>query len=228
MWRMIEWLGKAIAAALIVSFLSIWTTGYIVTSYIETVLKQYELPLEVQPMAMSGVWGKLWGAEQDRSVPDMITGETDPSPLADSGDAAEDKETESPVTTETGEGEGPKANSGKPEAEQSGGEADPSTGDETAQSESGNDNEEALPAWTEETMLTEEAMAEVKNQLSDEDKQFLFNMLMTKLPQEAWQRISTYVEQGLTEKELQEVQQLMAIHLNDDEYDQLMEILKKY
>lgn len=59
----VEWLAKIVAAGLIVSFLSIWTTGYIVTSYVETILKQFNLPLEVPPMAMSGVWGKLWGAD---------------------------------------------------------------------------------------------------------------------------------------------------------------------
>ncbi|GGE00367.1 hypothetical protein GCM10010911_69130 [Paenibacillus nasutitermitis] len=65
MWKMAGWLGRTVAAGLIVSFLSIWTTGYVVNSYVETLLKQYGIPLEQTPFAMSGVWGGLWGADQD-------------------------------------------------------------------------------------------------------------------------------------------------------------------
>ncbi|MBW7457669.1 hypothetical protein K0U00_26865, partial [Paenibacillus sepulcri] len=64
MWKMAGWLGRAVAAGLIISFLSIWTTGYVVNSYVETLLKQYNIPLEQTPFAMSGVWGGLWGADQ--------------------------------------------------------------------------------------------------------------------------------------------------------------------
>lgn len=67
-WKMGGWLCKAVAAGLIISFLSIWTTGYIVNSYVETLLKQYHIPLETQPFALNGLWGDLWGADSPAST----------------------------------------------------------------------------------------------------------------------------------------------------------------
>ncbi|MBB6678205.1 hypothetical protein [Cohnella lubricantis] len=64
MWRWIEWGAKLLASAVLLSFLCVWTTGYIVNSYVQTVLKELEIPLDVQPFALSGVWGKLWGADE--------------------------------------------------------------------------------------------------------------------------------------------------------------------
>src|SRR5690606_11895110 len=91
MLRGLVWVAKLVAAGLIISFLSIWTTGYIVTSYVESVLKQYELPIDVPPMAMSGVWGKLWGSNP------LVTDET--TTVGDgegkgSGDAADEPDAE--------------------------------------------------------------------------------------------------------------------------------------
>lgn len=74
--------------------------------------------------------------------------------------------------------------------------------------------------------MTTDDLTEVKDQMSDEDKEKLFSLLMTKLPQESWQTISQYIENGLTEQELTEIQQIMAQHLDKTEYGQMMEILK--
>ncbi|PLT47973.1 Ribonuclease E [Paenibacillus pasadenensis] len=76
------WLGKLAAGALLVSVLSIWTTGYIVTSYVEVLLKQFHIPLQMQPLSMSGVWGTLWGAERpEAGVPALApTDASEPSP----------------------------------------------------------------------------------------------------------------------------------------------------
>ncbi|TJY41729.1 hypothetical protein E5161_10970 [Cohnella pontilimi] len=62
MFKWIGWAIRTVLTAVLLSFLCIWTTGYIVNSYMETLLKQLELPLQTQPFALSGIWGKLWGA----------------------------------------------------------------------------------------------------------------------------------------------------------------------
>ncbi|GGF94046.1 hypothetical protein [Paenibacillus abyssi] len=221
MWRIAGWLGKTIAAALIVSFLSIWTTGYIVNSYIETILKQYNLPLEVQPFAMSGLWGRMWGAEPVKPLEDADA-ETSLPIHTDRLDSGAESE-EPPISTESGEGSGLKAGSGLESTDRS----------STESAEEGDLADEAtedgaVPAWTEETIVSEEELSEAKEQWSEEDKQQMFSLLMSKLPQEAWQNISAYMEDGLTESELQDVQQIVARYLNDEEYKHLMEILKKY
>lgn len=102
------WLGKMAAAALLVSFLSIWTTGYIVTSYVEALLKQFHIPLQVQPLTMGGVWGQLWGAEpgvQD-SVPVTAPAEnSQEEPTASSPPPTEEQQSNS-ATNGVGENEG--------------------------------------------------------------------------------------------------------------------------
>ncbi|OMF25807.1 hypothetical protein BK133_21025 [Paenibacillus sp. FSL H8-0548] len=222
MMRKMEWLAKLVAAGLILSFLSIWTTGYIVTSYVETLLKQFNLPLEVPPMAMSGVWGKLWGAdplvttdlvEKEQTVP-VIADELDTS-----SEDQNDTETPAAVDAFGQENDPPLTDIGIGGGTQAGGSAAPETG-EVQEGIAGTDDPE--------TAMTTEALTEVKEQMSTQDKEDLFGLLMSKLPQESWQTISQYIEDGLTEQELTAIQQIMAQHLDKTEYNQMMDILKKY
>ncbi|MNG30259.1 hypothetical protein D3C84_1158440 [compost metagenome] len=56
----------------------------------------------------------------------------------------------------------------------------------------------------------------------------MFDLLATKLPQQAWQLISEYMESGLTEQEVTNVQQIVAQYLSEEQYKTFMSILKKY
>ncbi|MBJ6361660.1 hypothetical protein ACFOQM_10225 [Paenibacillus sp. GCM10012307] len=67
MWRIAGWVGKWAAAALLVSALSVWTTGFIINSHVQNLVKQYNLPIEVQPIALSGVWKSFWGSSSGGS-----------------------------------------------------------------------------------------------------------------------------------------------------------------
>ncbi|MBD2871798.1 hypothetical protein [Paenibacillus arenilitoris] len=223
MFKKIGWLAKLIAAGLIVSFLSIWTTGYIVTSYVDTLLKQFNLPLDVPPMATSGVWGKLWGA--DPLLKTDIADKEGTSPAGEDGtekdEPAGEGQGEEPEAvdafgqledaplTDIGVGSGTQANGG-------------------AESEGGAEQEGASGIDGTETAVTTDELSEVKEQMTDQDKETLFGLLMDKLPQQSWQTISQYVENGLTEQELTDIQQIMAQYLDKTEYEQMMTILKKY
>ncbi|MGO4110334.1 hypothetical protein [Paenibacillus sp. YAF4_2] len=223
MWlKAAVWIAKIVAAGLIVSFLSIWTTGYIVSSYVETLLKQYNLPLEVQPMAMSGVWGKLWGAEPVQKDDTEKTG-TDESGNGDkvAVDAFGDQPSNPPLT-DIGVGGGTKAEGG------ASGQSSTGTTEGTTEGSAQTDDDEAPSIDGSETAITTEDMNAVKGQMSDADKDQLFGLLISKLPQEAMQTISGYMENGLTDEELTQVQQLMAQYLDRDQYEQMMGILKKY
>jgi hypothetical protein len=227
MMKKVGWLGKLIASGLILSFLSIWTTGYIVTSYVDTLLKQFNLPLEVPPIAMSGVWGKLWGSDPPLVKEDVAEGgsgqdkpEASSSPedtTASSGNGEQDDEPvsedafgeiENPPLTDIGIGGGTEA------------------GGSPSQPDQGVDDSGEIDGT--ETAISTEDLTETKEQMSDDDKETLFGLLMSKLPQESMQLISGYVEDGLTEQELTSVQQIMAQHLDKAEYEQMMNILKKY
>ncbi|MCM3627654.1 hypothetical protein M3194_09775 [Paenibacillus glycanilyticus] len=225
MWlKAAVWIAKIVAAGLIVSFLSIWTTGYIVSSYVETLLKQYNMPLEVQPMAMSGVWGKLWGVEPTQTDDTEKTG-TDES--GDGDKVAVDAFAEQPSTpplTDIGIGGGTKAEGG------TSGQSEESGGTSTGQAEGSGqtDDDEAPSIDGSETAITTEDLTDMKGQMSEADKDQLFGLLMSKLPQEAMQTISAYMENGLTDEELTQIQQLMAQYLDRDQYEQMLAILKKY
>ncbi|MBB3110891.1 hypothetical protein FHS18_002958 [Paenibacillus phyllosphaerae] len=255
-WKMASWLGKTVAAGLIISFLSIWTTGYIVNSYVETLLKQFNLPLEVQPVALSGVWGGLWGADpvEEKETQTAETDKDEPADKAATEDPAdEDKTGEKTAVDGSGTTTSPTsdldetASGTDPAADEDSG-SDPlavdafgdlpdgavtdiggGTGTKANSGATADDGASALDEASEGgvAMSTEEINA-AKSQISDADKAELFNVMMTKLPQEAWQNISTMMEEGLTEVEMTDVQQLIAQYLSREEYDRMMEILKKY
>jgi len=194
MLKALIWAGKAIATVLIVCMLSIWTTGYIITSYVESILKQYEIPIEIPPMAMSGVWGVLWGSEVDTLGKDKEV-------VADTPQA-----TEQPKTDE----------------EQISSDLNTDPQDEAQEVLAPIEEENA------EVTLTPEEIEAAKDTVSVEDKDRMLELLMTKLPADSWQTFSTYLEDGLTDQELIDIQQIMAQHLDDAEYEELMLILKKY
>lgn len=276
MWKMTGWLAKTVAAGIIVSFLSIWTTGYIVSSYVDTILKQYNLPLEVKPMALTGLWGKMWGADplmadtggskgqsgasqaekdgsgasSSSSTEQGETGAQKPSGEVSSGEGAaagEDSplaidafgQQSEPPLTDMGIGGGTKAGGGAALGIGAGGTESGTEGSGTTnggteevdgeqplvESEPGTDGSSIDGT---ETAVTTDQLNQVKSQMSDTDKTELFGLLMTKLPQEAWQTISGYMENGLTDQELTELQQVIAQHLSKEEYEQIMSILKKY
>ncbi|MFF2889228.1 hypothetical protein [Paenibacillus sp. NPDC057967] len=206
-WKSLAWIGKIVAAGLILSFLSIWTTGYIVTSYVESVLKQFELPVEVPPMAMSGVWGKLWGSDP------LLASDIEPeqeSGSANNGQEPDAKEVFGGIEEEPGAG----SSQG----------SDPLDGVQEGTGQTGAESE----IDGAETAVTTDDIESAKGEMSEEDKSLLFELLMTKLPPESWLEISEYMEGGLTEQELTSVQQIMAQHLDTSEYEHMMEILKKY
>lgn len=178
-------------------------------------------------MAMSGVWGKLWGADPlmatDTAAKEDTQASTEASIDATSepDEAAGNDHGEAPVAVDAfGEAtEPPLTDIGIGGGTQANGGAAPDVG-EVQEGTAGIDGKE--------TAVTTEDLTEVKEQMSDEDKEKLFGLLMSKLPQESWQTISQYVENGLTEQELTTIQQIMAQHLDKTEYGEMMEILKKY
>ncbi|MFC4100736.1 hypothetical protein [Paenibacillus xanthanilyticus] len=262
--KMVSWLGKTVAAGLIISFLSIWTTGYVVNSYVETLLKQFNIPLEMKPIAMDGVWGALWGADPEvKSDAGSLAAQADQDEggSAEEGGPSKDGDKDASASTRTEASSGSSGSeeaigSGTADTEGVGSEGDPGgetsgeplavdaygelpdgivtdvgggTGTKANSGATSEDSGTALDDAQEGGVaMTTEEMSEAKNRISAEDKNELFDVMMKKLPQEAWQSISTMMENGLTEQEMTDVEQLFAQHLNREEYDRMTEILSKY
>ncbi len=241
MWRWLAWAARIAATALLLSFLSIWTTGYIVNSYMETLLKQLNLPLQTQPFALSGVWGKLWGAspvtgEKERageSRDDIASsnspsrnGQPDRSSVNESSvDRSGQGNAEFPVdgqsAPESGESpsdKGDGASGAYPDG--AGGRMGepentqpPAEGD--AKGSAAGDVDGAVPVFGAEDRASA---------LSDEQRQAL-NAIMSKLNGEQLGALSGYLEDGLTPEELTAVQDLIKPSLTDSEYAQIMDAL---
>jgi hypothetical protein len=212
MFKWVSWVIRMGATALLLSFLCIWTTGYIVNSYMETVIKKLDLPIDTQPFALSGVWGKLWGADKLPQT-DETTGSKPPT---DKGN--EVVNTAEPTNSEgksvTGEAgttsvlppsEGDLA--GNP-----GGEASLSP---TPSPDSG--TVDSIPVFN--------GQAEA-GQLTDADRQSLYAMVVSKLNQDQLKQLSDYLQGGLTNEELVQVKNMLKSSLNETEYAQMVEMLQ--
>lgn len=209
MGRWLGWAGKTVATALLLSFLSIWTTGYIVNSYMETLLKQLNVPLQMQPFALSGTWGKLWGA----------------SPISQDQEAARNVEersgSSSRVTDETG-------------SKRSGDDMAASNGVDKAPDEAGDGKAPSGDSWREangrdtDTFAADESIptfgGSAVPEMTAAQRQVL-QSVMAKLNGEQLTQLARYLEEGMTEVELAAVGELVAPSLTETEYIQLMELL---
>ncbi|MNC45761.1 hypothetical protein D3C75_947460 [compost metagenome] len=85
--------------------------------------------------------------------------------------------------------------------------------------------EQSGSALDQKLVMTPEAMKDLKNNLPADEKANIFNILMAKLPQEEMQKISKAMEDGLTESEVKDLQQVIAKYVDQEEYDTLMKML---
>lgn len=194
---------NAVGICLIVvlaSALSVLTTAYVVNTYIQSVLASFDIKLDSPAPGLGGFVKSLTGMGS-KTESDGITGQkekenTGDNPAKDAGDkAVEEKVPEDAVAV-----------MGQP-ADEDAAEA-PDTESQDQQ-----------------LVMTPDAMSEMKDNIPEEDKVGIFNILMTKLPQEEMQAISTAMEDGLTEAEVKEIQEVIAKYVNQDEYELLMKML---
>ncbi len=208
MFRWISWVLRVVATALLLSFLCIWTTGYIVNSYMESALKQLNLPLEVQPLALSGVWGTLWGAErapEKRAVEEAASGSASHEPTPSAGtepQAAGGYEEPSAESKETEEATAP-----------------PEPANASPEPDDGSENtpEEAVPVFGELSAIA---------QLNDEQRQSLYALVVSKLNAEQLSQLSNYLQDGLTAEELASMQEMLQSVLTDEEYSRMVGLLQ--
>ncbi|MEC0371159.1 hypothetical protein [Paenibacillus chibensis] len=69
--------------------------------------------------------------------------------------------------------------------------------------------------------------AQKKQELTSSEKDQIFNILMTKLPQSELQKISTAMEDGLTAEELQTMEETISKYLTTEEFNVLKQMLEQ-
>lgn len=246
MWKWIGWAGQLIGAALLVSFLSIWTTGYIVTSYVQTALADYGIELDEQPFAMSGVWGKLWGADAetnsaqgkteaqsggdgDHQAVGTSKPEDTPDPEAETGQNEADASNASTPDTDAASG----GNAATPDGN-AGGVPSPEPGPEPSGSVT-NGQAAASPGDTDGGSLEEDGTVPVWNGengssavsgLTDEEKQQIYSVVVSKLTSDQLAQLTGLIRNGLTTEEVPQLEALLKPILSDKEYATMLEALK--
>jgi hypothetical protein len=235
MLRWIGWAVKTVATALLLSFLCIWTTGYIVNSYMETLLKQLNLPLQVQPFALSGVWGKLWGASP-------VSGTSGESASGNwSGESASDDQDDGVEATERDAGPSSAARSRTTDRNMAGTDAMRTDAGRMAAeaSEMGEEEAEEISrngdAWGmlddhgDDASVLDHSIPPIGSnassvpEMTSEQRQLL-KTVMSKLNGEQLAQLAQYLEDGITESELADVGELLAPILTETEYMQIMEL----
>jgi len=227
--KWMKWLLKISLTAILVSTLTIVTTGIVVNAYIQSVLSSFNIQLEAEPMGVGGIMKSLLGVGSG-TKPDAgsINAAKDNRQLEEDQGAADD-EPESEAGTETNGG-------AKEDEETSSGST--GTSGETSNDEEAPDN--SLPVMGtntsesggsslegQEIVMTPGDIVDRKDRLPTEEKEEIFTMLMNKLPQSEMQKISEAMEDGLTAAELAEIEQGISKYLNPEEFDKLITILKE-
>lgn len=75
-------------------------------------------------------------------------------------------------------------------------------------------------------VVSGEEFTKKKEQLSNDDKNQIFKLLLTRVPQTEIQRISSMMEDGITASELTEIERILKNYLKPEEYSQLLGMIK--
>jgi hypothetical protein len=98
--------------------------------------------------------------------------------------------------------------------------------------------DDAVAAWSqtgteearskEKVVISAEQFQKKREMLSEEDKVTIFSMLISQLPEQELQHISTKLEDGLTATELEEIEKIVGQYLKPEQVAKLMDIVNKY
>jgi len=88
--------------------------------------------------------------------------------------------------------------------------------------------DEAALAKEAEVIISLEDFNRTKDLLSDEDKMKVFSIVISNIPASEVQWLSSIMESGITQEELNKVEALMELYLDDKDYEEIMTIFLRY
>lgn len=189
------------------SSLSILTTAFVVNTYIQSVLASFDIKLDSPAPGIGGFMKSLTGMDSKQAATKTAEDIKESSGSKKAG--------------ASGSGNTPSGQTEESVKEKAPEDALAVMGEVSE----GEQVEEGGNALDQQLVMTPEAMGDLKDSLPTDEKANIFNILMTKLPQEEMQKISTAMEDGLTESEVKELQQVIAQYVDPGEYDALMKML---
>lgn len=89
------------------------------------------------------------------------------------------------------------------------------------------DEGETIEAWgrSEEIIFSIEQFNNKKDQLSDEDKLRIFTIVIENIPPEEVQVLSTMMEDGITNEEMESIDAMLKRFLDEHDYEELLTII---
>lgn len=217
------WLCKMVLVVLMVSSLTVFTTGMVVNAYIKSILDSFNIQLEGQPFAWGSMLQGMMGnksssiEETDNKTPVI----EDNKPVVGSSSITKDANL-------TNQDEVKENNESSPGSIKEDSPVVDEEVPEDALSVMGGIGSEAsgMGQQDQQVVVTPDDVARKKDDLPANEKEEVFNILMTKLPQDKIQEITVAMENGLTEQELKQVEDIISKYLSKDEYNKLITLLK--
>lgn len=225
--KLMKWLLKISLTAVLVSTLTILTTGIVVNAYLQSVLASFNIQLEAEPMGVGGIMKNLLGfnssSEQNKENTEDKVNTVESSP------EGEQNSNSDAASGSTGTEEGVSSSGGSSDLE----------GNDSGSTEGEVPPEDSLPVMgqsageiaanqgDQQVVMTPDEMVDKKSSLTAKEKEEIFTLLMSKLPQAEMQKISEAMEDGLTASELDEIESGISKYLSKDEFEKLMTMLQK-
>ncbi|WP_068784269.1 hypothetical protein [Paenibacillus phocaensis] len=242
--KWLGWILKLCITIVAVSLLTVVTTGYIVNSYIQSLMSSYNLPLTGQAPSVGGIMkgmlgfggtsnrenqaegGAAQGDDADKvdrdSVADADSGKTGGN-LGDTSGTSEKNPAGSTGKTTDSNGTPPAGGAGKGANET---DANADAPEDALPVMGGMSGGDAL-GEDQQVVVTPDDLVAKKEELPDAQKEEIFAILMKKLPQGEMQILTEALEGGLTETEMINIEQMLSKYLDKTEYAKVMELLKK-
>lgn len=229
-WRLARLVMTILVVGILSSLLTVGTTAIVVDRYIQTALDKFHIPLGRNPLTLTSMWGVLLGSDhQTASSKNNASVDTNRIETAINSGAGstmehtgarekQDVTKQERSTAGSDSGVGPATGTGT-----SGGKHKSPTPPDGSLPVMGGISSSQGMKGREAIVVSPDAISKSKERLSREKKDKIFATLMKKLPQEDWQHLSMLMEGGLTSSEILEVEQILAKHLNDEEYKEMRE-----
>lgn len=217
--RAVIWLAKFVAMAGMVLVISTCITLLIINMVIEDAAKQFHLPLG-QKIQFS------WLAERIGEELNIVTSK-DKKKESTEKNKAEASQKSSPVPTPAPTGPVPTPSAIPGDGGQNSAEKKPEEEEAITTMGRAKQSESKEAVHDQRVVITPDQLTEFKKKLSKQEKDKIFQLFASKVPEKEMHTISTLMEDGLTQDELDKVQEILLGYLKKEEVEEIIGTFKQ-
>lgn len=234
MVKAINWLTRTIIQVMLIVGLTIYLTWVTVHTYVDKLLTKYNLNTVESKINFSDFLTQMSvglnilkpSHSDNQAVEESVKLAQEPEPTEDSSRQvlADPEITELPAMAQIDkESEPVVSTSPKPTPT-----ITPNKAASTENEKVPDDSISVFNQTKKDLVISAEEFTKKKDEIKDTDKVKIFTLLATRLPQNEFQQISTFVEDGVTEEEWVEIQKIVEEYLKPAEYKELQDLLAQY